>query len=591
MYSRGNLSSLNLINQQLPELKDVPVANRSAISSASIDSDSIHNNYFYQAEINGLNKTQGVVATPMYIADFMVKECLSQQSKNPRDITWLDPCGGSGIFPESILKEYFTRGLIKSISDLPRLTINEISSFGISCIAEVIKKLLEQNNLNISDYLNSGRLNLNCIDSLSAQPERVNIFSEIRNQYDIVIGNPPYIRASRIETKYKDYLKGLYPGIYSGTSDLYYYFISSGIASLSNNGTLCFISPANFFRAASAKKLRSFLKNKVQVSKVIDLDELKVFANADIHSAIYTLKKRSMIANSNTSFLYSHLKANEELSLIKNNTIVYESLPASNVCVTGWKFLNEKTSKLDISQSQGCHSLTEAGFRIVSGVRPGVKNAYLYSLAHIKHIKTDIREKWFVPCIPASKITRWSTVSQDAYLLLLTHDCITPPNEIMDLLIPFKDKLASRYEVEKVDSWYKLRSCSYYEVFRKPRIVFPDICRKLRFSFQEDSNFILDGAFAIETDNLAILGILNSELAYSYFVNHCASIGNALNKGRIRLKKGHVEKFPIPKGFLLDKKSQSSISDIVKQILKHGESEELMSKLNEVVHTLYFPEK
>jgi hypothetical protein len=40
--------------------------------------------------------------------------------------------------------------------------------------------------------------------------------------------------------------------------------------------------------------------------------------------------------------------------------------------------------------------------------------------------------------------------------------------------------------------------------------------------------------------------VLNSRVGWEYFYQTCASIGNASNKGRVRLKKNYVENFPLP---------------------------------------------
>jgi type I restriction-modification system DNA methylase subunit len=62
-------------------------------------------------------------------------------------------------------------------------------------------------------------------------------FREIieKGGFDIIIGNPPYIRSGLI-TSVKSYLKEKYEDVYSGNADLYVYFFQKGISLLKNNG-------------------------------------------------------------------------------------------------------------------------------------------------------------------------------------------------------------------------------------------------------------------------------------------------------------------------------------------------------------------
>jgi hypothetical protein len=548
--------------------------------------DFIHRAYFTYANDLGLNKTQGIVATPKFIADFMVKECIRKQRKPLNEIHWLDPCSGSGIFLESILNEYGSIKKSLSVSDLPHLTVQEISNYGIQCAYKVIAKTLQNFGLKIDDYFQSKKLILDCTDSLLKNPERRSIFDIDKKAYDVVIGNPPYVRASRISRDYRKLLSSLFPETYSGNGDLYYYFISSAINSLRDDGILCFISQANFFRASSATSLRQYLAKTAIVETVLDLDELKVFSNADLHSAIFVLKKKCDKSKS-IPIKHVHIRSIDQLKNIQNTEIEYDTISVDNITDTGWQFNLIENEIKDISKVANCNPLSKSGFHIVSGVRPGVKEAFVYEFEEIANLDAELISNWFVPYIKASDIDKWSTKRTDKYLLFIPHESQLPPKEILNLLANYKARLEKRPEVKNQDGWYRLRQCSYYNVFKRPRIIFPDICRRLRFSYQTDASFILDGAFAIETDNLALLGILNSDLAYTYFVKHCSSLGNALNKGRIRLKKGQVERFPLPTKLFSNIEWQRKIIEVVNHILNEGESPALMAELNQKVEELY----
>ena len=165
------------------------------------------------------------------------------------------------------------------------------------------------------------------------------------------------------------------------------------------------------------------------------------------------------------------------------------------------------------------------------------------------------------------------------------------PKEIEQLLTPYKEELLKRYESKTGSNWFTLRACSYYEVFNRPRIVFPDISGKSKFSLDTSKNIALDGTFVIATGNKALLGVLNSRLAWDYFINNCSSIGNAKNKGRLRLKKNHVNKFPIPKALLEGDDMTTELSALVERIISEGETPKLDEELNRLVDEIYLAHK
>ena len=66
--------------------------------------------------------------------------------------------------------------------------------------------------------------------------------------FDVVIGNPPYIRQEELKA-YKKYFQDNYPETYAGTADLYVYFVERGIQLLKPRGIFCYILPNKWMRA------------------------------------------------------------------------------------------------------------------------------------------------------------------------------------------------------------------------------------------------------------------------------------------------------------------------------------------------------
>jgi methylase of polypeptide subunit release factors len=71
----------------------------------------------------------------------------------------------------------------------------------------------------------------------------------IKDGFNIVIGNPPYIRQEMLDSDYKTKLKENYPKVFTGTADLLVYFFAVAHRYLCSNGTLALITSNKWLRA------------------------------------------------------------------------------------------------------------------------------------------------------------------------------------------------------------------------------------------------------------------------------------------------------------------------------------------------------
>jgi adenine-specific DNA-methyltransferase len=123
--------------------------------------------------------------------------------------------------------------------------------------------------------------------------------------FDIVIGNPPYVGEKGNKEIFRPIANSeLGKRFYQGKMDLFYFFFHKGIDILKNTGILAFITTDYYITATGAKKLRSDFKERTNVIKIIDFNELKIFESAlGQHNMITILNKTSCkIYKANTIF-------------------------------------------------------------------------------------------------------------------------------------------------------------------------------------------------------------------------------------------------------------------------------------------------
>jgi hypothetical protein len=104
---------------------------------------------------------------------------------------------------------------------------------------------------------------------------------EKNNGFDVVIGNPPYVQI--FDLKLKEVLE-------KRNNDLYSSFYEKSINLLKDKGVIGFITPNSFIKGDYFLKLREFLI-KYQIISIVDFNNVLVFSDANVFSAILILQK------------------------------------------------------------------------------------------------------------------------------------------------------------------------------------------------------------------------------------------------------------------------------------------------------------
>ena len=497
-------------------------------------------------------------------------------------LTILDPACGSGAFLNQALDflitehrkiddlraQLFGSGLV--FSDITT-DILEKNIYGVDLneeSVEIAKLSLWLRTAQKGRKLNKLNNNIKCGNSLIDNPEVAgekafnwqNEFPEIfkNGGFDVVIGNPPYVRNEFIQTNHKHNLEKRYK-VFTGKSDLYVYFFELAFNLLKTKGLFGVIVSSKYTKTKYGKVLIEFLLNETKIESFIDFQDLDVFTGIVAYPSIILfskLKNESFDFNSNLLVVsnenYQEIDSNFKNAIEVNQLDLFARLGSwSNGSIGVGLF--DLFHKIEKSNS----ILAKLVDKPQVGIKTGANSCYIYSKNKIpSSIKNSTllqdyligREvKRYQPTITSNQILCPYIYSSTNSLELII-DTDTYKREF-DLLEEKKDVLSKRAIIDKgllnnSKKWYELQQIKLDFPFKSKYIVYPDISSTVNFSFAQ--NVLIDmTCFGIPSNSNSLLGILNSKLIESYLNTKCVKARG----GYLRLKSQYILNIPIPKEF------------------------------------------
>ncbi len=132
---------------------------------------------------------------------------------------------------------------------------------------------------------------LNVFDWERAFPQ---VFEGDNPGFDVVIGNPPYIRIQALKEFAPvevEHYKKAYRSASKGNYDIYVVFAERGLGLLNKNGRLGYILPHKFFNAKYGAPLRELISEGKHLSEIVHFGDEQVFAGATTYTCLLFLDK------------------------------------------------------------------------------------------------------------------------------------------------------------------------------------------------------------------------------------------------------------------------------------------------------------
>ena len=429
----------------------------------------------------------------------------------------------------------------------------------------------------------------------------------INNGFDIVIGNPPYLRVQGLRENYQKeskYYEKKYKSA-TGRFDFYVLFMECGFNMLTTNGVLSYIIPHKFINSDFGIGIRKLIYETNAMQYLVHFGSESIFENAKVYTCIIGLSRN------NSSFRFAPIKPKQL------GSINYEIIPESRLAnYTRWDFQQASGSSIldklksmpyrlkDIVSvcSQGTVSMGDDLYMLKGDV---VGN---YFIGYSEQLKKEVRLESGImrPELKGEDVKRYEPL-RNSYWLIYPHHQVngkTVPyeeHEMQELfpltyeyLLPYKKELIEKKIRYKTNPkyWYALHRSRDIQMFEQPKIITAEISYGCNMTYDTTYMYHATTCYTIllnERNNeksLAFLGLFNSRLLW-YFLSET---GNVLRGGYLRFKTKYLEPFPIPEipddvADLLSKKVQTVLD--AKSVDITAETKTIENEINLLVYHLY----
>lgn len=364
------------------------------------------------------NVDRDIVTTPTYIIQDILRQTVAEYCKTKSDkeilnSSFADIACGSGAFLletyqllQDILVDYYLA------NDQTKLVQTSITTFKLSfelkkkvlenCIFGVDKdynaveackfglllKLLEnEENTTITlPALPSLDGNIQFGNSLIESSETnkknqgiINPFDFKRTQFNVIVGNPPYMATEHIK-EFTPLELPIYKLKYNSSYkqfDKYFLFIERGLELLKEGGYFGYIVPSKFAKVGAGKKLRELLVEKKALQQIISFGSNQVFQHKTTYTCLLILKKEKL-----EKVQYLEVNSLKNWKIRDIGSEQFDEFKIDSLDSNGWVLypsILKPIYKSIVSQSIALEELIGSD-NIFNGIQTSANNVYIHSI-------------------------------------------------------------------------------------------------------------------------------------------------------------------------------------------------------------------
>ena len=429
--------------------------------------------------------------------------------------------------------------------------------------------------------------------------------------FDIVIGNPPYIKENTDKSVFDGLRKSIY---YQGKMDLWYLFACVGLDFVKTKGVLSFIATNNWITNSGASKLRNKILNDSKINRYVDFSNFKIFESAGIQTMIFILEKNSnnekytfdysKLLNSNIDFVdlkkfllkevdsdFFHFDSQIIKKDFINKTIDFNDSIVTDILLKIESkrnfYLDGKTeinSGIDIPQD----FVNKSSLEILGNGSAIGDGIFVLSNDEVNKLDLNENEKNLLkPFYTPKELFRYSVSNENKFWIIYTDSSFKDSHRMKE----FPNLKAHLDKFQKVitseNKPYGLNRARNERYFLSEKILVQRKCpTKPSFVYVDFHSYVNRTFIPIKTERINLkylVGILNSKLCQFWL-----KYKGKMQGDNFQVDKDPILQIPIFKALEEDSLHVINLVDKILNKKKQGEDiQELENQINKLIYKLY----
>ena len=359
-----------------------------------------------------------------------------------------------------------------------------------------------------------------------------------RGGFDVIVGNPPYIRIQTLPKDdaawYSDHYRAA-----GGSYDIYVLFVERALELLRPGGVFGMILPNKFFTASYGEGLRKLLSEHKAVWQVVDFEDAQVFEFSTTYTCLLFLRKEP---NPKVTYVPAGdwLKAQPDQPALLPDDLRETLTDGKRLGERPWILMSApKTALKDKLEAAGSQ-LGEIAERIFQGLKTSADKTYILEKVGERSGQVSARSKsqertyqlepeLLKPLVKGGQMRRYLIEEPPRVVLfpyakgqLLSEGEIDSRCPLTWQYLLDNKKLLEKRERGRFagEHWWQYGRTQALEVMELPKIVTPDIAASASFGYDSEGRYYFTGGGAGGYGILLkegwsyfyVLGLLNSKL-------------------------------------------------------------------------------
>lgn len=529
-------------------------------------------------------KENGMVFTPKNIKTLIIDNIFTDISANIQDLKICDPSCGCASFLISVSKYLHDQYEIKFRHIYENIIYGvDIYNHNIAKAKILLYLLAFENGEYLPDNINFNLIVSNSLD-FNFKEKFKDVFSRERSGFDIVIGNPPYVRSKNMNENVKNSLSN-WNVAQSGNPDLYIVFFQLGLEILNDIGKLGYISINTYLTSLNGRNLRYYLSERKYNIKLINFKDGQIFKGVTSYTCI------SIIDKSNTDNTIQYLDTDtldninyDEISLITIDSLNHKS---------GWTLA--ETSILENINILKSFPTKLESYGVKNGIATLKNDIYIFKLheqkgrllffkdpnGNMRSVEKSICKKIAKPNIIKNEqqlennmeyiIFPYELNKNNDFTIMSENTLKNKYPRAYEYLYSYKTELLARDKgkaIDKYPQWFAFGRTQGMNNFGT-KVLIPYMASEPAAVLSLDRDVLYYCGYALFSNDIQELNILKSILLSDLFWYYVQHTSKYYSGGYMSLAKSYIKHFSIPeltedqKHQILNCETQQQVNDIL----------------------------